>query len=62
MTRKQIDQGHIRVALGHDDMTGFLISVYDTRLEVNEEFGSDFDDLRYAVAQDGTDAYISAYT
>ncbi|KAK6414287.1 hypothetical protein LTR95_017758, partial [Oleoguttula sp. CCFEE 5521] len=62
MSRQEITQGQIRVAFGHNDSTGFYISVYDSRLEVNEEDGTVFDALRYAIAEDGTGAYVNAHT
>jgi hypothetical protein len=62
MVRHEYVQGNIRVAVGHDEATGYFISVYDKRLEVNVETGDDFDDIRYGVAPDGTGCYLSAHT
>lgn len=50
------------MAFGHDHVTGYFISVHDSRLEVNEEDGSDFEEFRYAIANDGTGVYVNAHT
>ncbi|KAJ5544141.1 hypothetical protein N7494_005420 [Penicillium frequentans] len=62
MVRHEYQEGSIRIAVGHDENTGYFISVYDKRLEVNVETHDDFDVLRYDVARDGTGCYLNAHT
>lgn len=62
MTRKEYSQGSIQIAFGYDSITGYFISVYDARLQVNKEDGTDFDDIRYAISPDGSGAYLAAHT
>lgn len=62
MVRNECSHGNIQVAFGHDKFTGYFISVYDTRLQGDEDDGSDFDDIRYAISADGCGAYLEAHT
>jgi hypothetical protein len=62
MVRREYHQDNIRIAVGHDELTGYFISVYDKRLEVNVETNDDFDSVCYGVAMDGTGCYLNAHT
>jgi hypothetical protein len=62
MVRHEHHQGSIRIAFGHDETSGYFISVYDTRLEVNEETGDDFEEICYDISASGTGAYLTAHT
>jgi hypothetical protein len=45
MVRRKYHQDNICIAVGHDEFTGYFISVYDKRLEVNDETNDDFDSV-----------------
>jgi hypothetical protein len=62
MVRREYHQDNICIAVGHDEFTGYFISVYDKRLEVNDETNDDFDSVCYGVAMDGTGCYLNAHT
>lgn len=62
MVQHEYHQDNIRIAVGHDESTGYFISVYDKRLKVNVETNDDFDSVCYGVAMDGTGFYLNAHT
>ncbi|KAE8378861.1 hypothetical protein BDV26DRAFT_291840 [Aspergillus bertholletiae] len=55
-------QGEIKIQFGFDVNMGYFIIIYDMRLAAHSSDGTEFDDVCYAVSEDGTGANFSAYT
>ncbi|KAF8658385.1 hypothetical protein AX16_001994 [Volvariella volvacea WC 439] len=62
MVRHEIKQGPIKVGYGHDELTGYFLSVFDNRLEWEEENSAAVNAIAEKVDPEGSGIYFDLHT
>ena len=63
MVRFEINNDPIRIAYGHDELTGFFLSVCDDRLKWNVDAGKEVNEVSEKVGiKDGGGSYFDLHT
>jgi hypothetical protein len=63
MVRYEIDNYPIKICYGHDQVTGFFLSVYDARLKWNADASKEVNDVTEKVGvRDGGGSYFDLHT
>jgi hypothetical protein len=62
MVRYEIKQNNITIAYGFDKITGLFLSIYDKRLEWEEDNTDEINAICEKISEDGGGCYLSMYT